>query len=205
MASGAELPVLGQAPRQRADALRNRERVLCTAQRLFEERGAENVSMDAIALEAGVGKGTLFRAFGDRAGLAGAILHQYETGLQERLIRGAAPLGPGAPPIERLTAFGAAYLGFLDGHVGLLLSAEGGLPGARFRTGPFQFYRTHVVMLVRAALGTGDDDAEYLADVLLAPLGAEFFIYQRRIRERSLTELADAYACLVRRLLGHRA
>jgi AcrR family transcriptional regulator len=202
--SGIELPVVGQAPRQRADALRNRERVLCTARRLFEERGAENVSMDAIALEAGVGKGTLFRAFGDRAGLAGAILGEYESRLQDQLIRGAAPLGPGAPPLERLTAFGTAYLEFLEGHVALLLSAEGGLPVARFLTGPFTFYRAHVVMLVREAIGDVED-VEYLADVLLAPLGAQFFLYQRRVRERSVAELADAYRRLVERVLTCRA
>jgi AcrR family transcriptional regulator len=199
----SELPVIGQTPRQRADALRNRERVLCTARRLFDERGAENVSMDAIALEAGVGKGTLFRAFGDRAGLAGAILGEYESRLQDQLIRGPAPLGPGAEPLERLAAFASAYLEFLEGHVGLMLAAEGGVPVARFLTGPFTFYRAHVVLLVREAIGESDD-VEYLADVLLAPLGAQFFVYQRRVRERSLGELADAYRCLVQRVLGCR-
>ena len=59
-----ELPIAGQQPRRRADAMRNHERVLCTAARLFAERGPENCSMDLIATEAGVGKGTLFRRFG---------------------------------------------------------------------------------------------------------------------------------------------
>ena len=201
--SPVELPVVGQAPRQRADALRNRERVLATAARLFEERGAENVSMDAIACAAGVGKGTLFRAFGDRAGLAGAVLGEYESRLQDDVIRGPAPLGPGAPPVDRLAAFGTAYLAFLEGHSSLVLSAEGGLPGARFGTGPFLFYRAHVVMLVRQALPDAPRPrVEYLADVLLAALSAEFFLYQRRIRERSLAELADEFRGLAERLLA---
>src|SRR3954454_12494181 len=68
--AAVELPVPGQQPRRRKDAAPNYERVLCTAARLFEERGPENCSMELIASEAGVGKGTLFRAFGDRAGLA---------------------------------------------------------------------------------------------------------------------------------------
>jgi AcrR family transcriptional regulator len=198
-----ELPIVGQAPRQRADALRNRERVLCTAARLFEEEGCEHVSMEAIAAAAGVGKGTLFRAFGDRAGLAGAVLGAYEARLQEDLIRGAAPLGPGAPPRERLVAFASAYLSFLDGHVSLILEAERGLPGARFRTPPFVFYRTHVLTLLREAEpGADPTELEYLADVLLGALGAEFFFFQRRIRERSLGQIADGYRGLVQRLLS---
>jgi AcrR family transcriptional regulator len=195
-----ELPVAGQRPRQRADAARNQERVLCAAARLFEEQGVENVSMDAIAAAAGVGKGTLFRRFGDRAGLAGAVLGEHEARLQDQLIRGPAPLGPGAAPLDRLCAFGIAYMHFLEDHVGLILAAEGGLPEARFGRGPFQFYLAHVLLLVREAVPP-TVDAQYLADALLAPLAASFFVYQRRVRERSLVELADAYRSLVERVL----
>jgi AcrR family transcriptional regulator len=197
-----ELPVAGQAPRQRADAARNHERVLCAAARLFAEQGVENVSMDAIAAAAGVGKGTLFRRFGDRANLAGAVLGEHETVLQERLIRGPAPLGPGAPPLERLKAFGRAYLDFLETSAPLKFAAEAGLPAARYGRGPFRFYLTHVALLVHEAQPGGD--AEYLADTLLAPLGADFFVYQRRVRERSLADLADAYCDLVERVLACR-
>lgn len=197
-----DLPVAGQQPRRRADAMRNHARVLCTAARLFAERGPENCSMDLIASEAGVGKGTLFRAFGDRAGLAAAVLSEHEAGFQESFLRGPAPLGPGAPPIERIGAFGTAYMQFLDGHVDLMLAAEGG-PGTRYKSGPFAMYRAHLGSLVAEAVPEGFD-RDYTTDVLLAPLSADFFRYQRRVRRRSLTELADAYACLVRRVLTCR-
>jgi AcrR family transcriptional regulator len=193
-----ELPVAGQAPRRRADALRNHERVLCTARRLFAERGPQNVSMEAIATEAGVGKGTIFRAFGDRANLMGSILGEDESVFQDELIRGEPPVGPGAPPLERVTAFGLAYMDFLDAHLELLLASELG-PGVRFAKGPFQLYRAHLTLLVREA--APDLDAEYLADVLLAPLAADFFAYQRRVRGRSREELDAAWRCAVQRLL----
>jgi AcrR family transcriptional regulator len=196
----ADLPVAGQAPRRRADAQRNHERVLCAARRLFAERGAQHVSMDLIAAEAGVGKGTIFRAFRDKANLVGTILGEDESLLQDALIRGPAPLGPGAPARERIVAFGQAYMEFLESHLDLLLASELG-SGVRFAKGPFQLYRTHVVLLVREALGDADVDADYTADVLLAPLAADFYAYQRRARERSLEELATAYACLVARVL----
>jgi AcrR family transcriptional regulator len=198
----ADLPVAGQSPRRRADAMRNHERVLCTAARLFAERGPEKVSMDQIASEAGVGKGTLFRAFGDRAGLAAAVLSEHEAAFQDAVLRGPAPLGPGAAPIERIGAFGTAYMAFLDGHIDLLLAAERGV-GTRYKGGPFTMYRTHLGLLVRDALPDGFDH-EYTTDVLLAPLAAEFFFYQRRTRGRSVPELADAYCCLVGRVLTGR-
>jgi AcrR family transcriptional regulator len=197
-----ELPVAGQQPRRRADAMRNHERVLCTAARLFEERGPDQVSMELIASEAGVGKGTLFRAFGDRAGLAAAVLSEHEAAFQDDVLRGPAPLGPGASPIERLGAFGTAYMSFLDGHLELMLAAEGGR-GTRYKSGPFAMYRVHVGVLVREALGE-EYDHDFTADVLLAPLAADFFVYQRQTRGRSLTELADAYRCLVGRVLTGR-
>ena len=198
----ADLPVAGQQPRRRADAMRNHERVLCTAARLFAERGPEHVSMDQIANEAGVGKGTLFRAFGDRAGLAAALLSEQEAAFQEQMLRGPAPLGPGAPAAERIGAFGTAYMNFLEGHIELMLAIEKGI-GTRYKTGPFAMYRVHLEVLVREALAEGFDHG-YTADVLLAPLSADFFVYQRRVRGRSLPELADAYRCLVGRVLTCR-
>ncbi|MGW3027080.1 helix-turn-helix domain-containing protein, partial [Streptomyces sp. NPDC001221] len=59
----------GERPQLRADAARNRARLLEVAVRLAAERGIANVTMDDIALGAGVGKGTVFRRFGDRTGL----------------------------------------------------------------------------------------------------------------------------------------
>ena len=98
-----ELPVSGRS-RERSDAARNRELILAAARRLFEEEGPAAVSMDRVAEEAGVGKGTLYRRFGDRSGLALALLDARERELQEELIRGPAPLGPGAPPVATNTS-----------------------------------------------------------------------------------------------------
>jgi AcrR family transcriptional regulator len=198
------LPVAGQAPaRRRADAQRNHELLLCTARRLFAERGPANVSMEAIAAEAGVGKGTIFRAFGDRAGLISEILGADESVLQDALIRGPAPLGPGAPPLERIVAFGHAYMRFLEDHLDMLQAAEIG-PGVRYMKGPFQLYRAHLTLLVEDVVGISDVDVGYTADILLAPLGADFFAYQRSVRERSLEELETNYARLAQRVLSCR-
>jgi AcrR family transcriptional regulator len=192
-----ELPVIEGEPAERVDAARNRARILCTAQRLFEQRGVGCVSMDEIAEQAGVGKGTLFRRFGSRAALAQAVLSERESKFQEAIIRGAPPLGPGAPPQERLAAFGEAVIDTLESNADLLLAAED--RGARFSSAPYAVYRLHITLLLREADPAGD--AEYLAEALLACLGADFFLYQREAREMDTERLKRGWRELVGRVV----
>lgn len=193
-----QLPLLEAEPAERADAARNRERILCTAARLFDEQGAGCVSMDAVAEAAGVGKGTLFRRFGSRAALAQAVLSERERVLQEEIIRGAPPLGPGVPPRERLAAFGEAVLDQLEAHSQLIHAAEVG--GARFVSPPFGVYRLHVTLLLAEA--DPACDAEMLAELLLSVLGADLFVYMREVRDVPLQRLKTAWVDLVERVLG---
>lgn len=173
--SPIELPVLQPAGRpERSDAARNRERILCTAKRLFAERGVTNVSMDEIAATAQVGKGTLYRRFGDRSGLALALLEAESIALQEGFLRGPAPLGPGAAPRDRLLAFFSALSRLMDRHGELILEADRtALVSARFGGGPYGAYHTHVRILLREL--DGDLDIDVLAHVLLAPFRADLY------------------------------
>ena len=193
-----ELPVIQEEIPLRADAARNRDKVLAAAERLFAEHGPDCVSMDAVAAEAGVGKGTLFRGFGDRAGLVLALLTEQERRLQEDIIRGPAPLGPGAPPVDRLIAFGERLFEHFAQHGALIAAAEKG--AIRYRSAPFAFYRMHVQVLVREA--APDADWEYLADALMASLRADHVAYLRAVREMSEERVAAGWADLVRRVLG---
>ena len=69
-----ELPVEGRPRPERADAARNRARVLDAARRLFAAHGVTAVTMSDVAREAGVAKGTIFHRFGNRQGLAQALV-----------------------------------------------------------------------------------------------------------------------------------
>ncbi|MFE7560654.1 TetR/AcrR family transcriptional regulator [Kitasatospora sp. NPDC057500] len=200
-----ELPLAdGPPPRERADAARNRAKVLAAAERLFTEGDPTAVTMDDIARAAGIGRGTLYRRYPDRASIARALLDEHERALQERLLRGAPPLGPGgggdgadgATPAERLAAFYAAMVELLEAHVHLVLGAETG--AARYRTGAYAFWRLHVAHLAREA---GQPDPEVLADQLLAPLAPELFRHQR---EAGLTpaRIAAGLAVLAHGALG---
>jgi len=196
------LPLLEPARQERADAARNRSAILCAAERLFSQRGAEGVTMDEVACAAGVGKGTLFRRFGDRAGLLRALLDERERAFQEDFIRGAAPLGPGAPAHERLIAFGERLLEEVEIQGDLLLAAETGAPGERLLHSVYAAHRAHVAMLLRDASPAGD--TEYTSDALLGALAAELVLYQRRVLGMPLRRLKDGWVEMVDRLLGER-
>jgi AcrR family transcriptional regulator len=189
------LPLIEREGHERADAARNRERILCTASRLFAERGADCVSMDDVAEAAGVGKGTVFRRFGSRAALAQAVLSEREAAFQEHIIRGEPPLGPGATPRERLIAFGEGVLDLLDRHALLVSAAEVG--GARFFSAPYGVYRLHVTLLLREA--DPGCDAELLAEMLLAALGADLFVHLRHLRSLPLERVKASWRELVER------
>jgi AcrR family transcriptional regulator len=151
---------------RRSDAVRNRDRILGATRELLETRTLADVSMDEIAAAAGVGKGTLFRAFGDKSGLAEALLDAAERRLQASVLTGPPPLGPGAAPEARIGAFVPAYLAFVERHLDLLLVVDSGAPTARFRTGAYRGWVLHL----RAQLAELDSslDAEATAHAILA-------------------------------------
>src|SRR5262245_11673565 len=197
-AQRAELPLLPAGPAaERADAARNRARALAAAERLFAARGVAAVSMDDIAASAGVVKGTLYRGFGDKAGLVAALLDERESRLQAQMLGGPPPLGPGAPPADRLAAFATAYLDYVDSHLELVALSQTASPGARLRTGAHRLWRQHCRILYAEA---GAPDPEVRAETLLAALAAEQVRQWRRVDRRPLPELSAAVAAVARAL-----
>lgn len=158
-------------PRERADAARNRRKILEAAAGLFAANGVGNVSMDEVAAAAGVGKGTLFRRFTDKSGLAVALLDELERDLQRQILEGAPPLGPGAAPSERLAAFVDAYLDYCEANLDLVRLSETASPGARYRIGSYRFWHRHIAVLL--AQSNPGLDADAAAHVVLAPLAAD--------------------------------
>lgn len=191
-----ELPLIAPQRAERADAARNREAILCAARRLLRDQGAASITMDRLACEAGVGKGTLFRRFGDRASLFHALLDDTERRLQDAFIAGPPPLGPGAAPMDRLIAFGDALLTLTDERGDLLLAAEPVEPLQRYRSPVLGAYRAHLTSLLDELRPTR---AAYFAEVLLATLAPELIIHQLR-SGITLAELRDGWEELVHHL-----
>ncbi|GGY12041.1 TetR/AcrR family transcriptional regulator [Streptomyces hiroshimensis] len=194
------LPV-GEPPQLRADAARNRTRLLEAASRLLTECGAADLTMEAVATVAGVGKGTVFRRFGDRTGLLLALLDHREQQLQAAFLSGPPPLGPGAPAAQRLHAFGPALIRHERDHHDLILATRAdplrnySVPGHRLRI-------SHVAVLLRQAEVQGD--AELLAYTLLGSLDAALVRHLTAERGMPLDRLDAAWHDLVTRLGAKR-
>ena len=185
----------GPAP-ERRDAARNRAALLEAAASLVAERGVDEVTMEAVACRAGVGKGTVFRRFESREGLMAELLDHTERSWQAGVLSGPPPLGPGAPPLERLLAFGATRLETMLGHRELIRAA--GIYGSR-SAGAYSFAATHVRYLL-GELGV-DGDLPLLAVALLAPLELPVVEQQVRVDGFPVERVREGWADLVRRVV----
>jgi AcrR family transcriptional regulator len=199
MSERPSLPILGQDQRERSDAARNRSALLEAAQSLVGRCGVDGVTMDAVAERAGVGKGTVFRRFGSRAGLMAALLDRFESDWQAQVIGGPPPLGPGAPPHDRLFAFARSRLEQNLRGSALIRAASDAL----HRRGPaYSFTVTHV----RYLLGQLDvaGDLQFLATALLAPLDVPILEQQIELEQMSVDRILGGWEDLAERVIARR-
>ena len=143
-------------------------RMLAAASALFAKSEApRNITMDAIAAAAGVGKGTLFRAFGSRDGLLDALWAAKLSCLRNAVTEGAPPLGPGAPSADRVVAILDALLTFKLENRQLIRAREAASAGLR-QSEHYTWVHNLLQSLVQDA---GSErsivDAGYAAHVLL--------------------------------------
>ncbi|WP_307813920.1 TetR/AcrR family transcriptional regulator [Nocardioides baculatus] len=191
------LPMADEPAPERADAARNRQAILAAALELVRTRGVDCVTMDTVASVAGVGKGTLFRRFESREGLMAAVLDESEAEWQASVISGPPPLGPGAPPMERLLAFGHSRMRTNVTH-GALIKAATGDSSARSRAAA-SFAVMHVRHLLRELRVTGD--LVLLSIAILAPLDI-MVIEQQQRDDIPLDRIEAGWDDLVRRVVG---
>jgi AcrR family transcriptional regulator len=179
-------PVIwGPPPAERADAARNRRVLLATAREMVAAAGADKLTMDGLAERAGLGKGTVFRRFRTRAGIFQALLDDDERDFQEQVLSGPPPLGPGAPPLDRLIAYGHARTGFLIGHREIARATLDGRERAPAGSSS-PMSREHIRFLLgEICLGTADLDV--LATQLTAALDGPLLLH---LSAATLTEAA---------------
>ncbi|MER8234816.1 TetR family transcriptional regulator [Streptomyces sp. NPDC094049] len=193
------LPAPGAPAPERADAARNRRRILDATARIVAEEGPSAVTMNQVAHASGIGVGTVYRRFGDVSQLLWALLDDRERRFQEAYMSGPPPLGPGAPADVRLDAFLDALVDRIGEQREILLAAHSAAPRARHHSGAYQVMHTHVSLLV-ARLRPGADSA-LLADLLLAPFAPDVMHHLAVERELS----SDRLKAGVRELLRLRA
>jgi AcrR family transcriptional regulator len=167
--------IFGAPPAERADAARNRLHLLTTARQMLAEQGPDRLTMDGLAERAGLGKGTVFRRFGTRAGIFQALLDDDERAFQQRVLSGPPPLGPGATPLQRLIAYGRARAGFMVGHREIARAAlDGSQPIPAGRRAPMS--QIHIRVLL-GQLSLDWADLDMLTVQLAAALDGPVLLY----------------------------
>ncbi|WP_327089471.1 TetR/AcrR family transcriptional regulator [Nonomuraea sp. NBC_01738] len=187
-----QLPILGQPAPERADAARNRQKIIDCANRMIAERGAAQLSLDEVAREACVGVGTVYRRFKDQAGLIFALIDEHERQFQAAFLSGPPPLGPGAPAGERVAAFLDAVVDYHVAQLDLFVLLEKGAGGFN---GPYRVRHTHLMTLLAEL--RPDADPRFLADALLAPVSAVLVNFQRTKRGMTVEHIKTEVGKLV--------
>ncbi|WP_286132480.1 TetR/AcrR family transcriptional regulator [Arthrobacter sp. OY3WO11] len=186
------------AAAERRDAARNRERLLAAARELIADCGAEGLTMDRLAEHAGVGKGTVFRRFGSRAGLMLTLLSESEADFQSRFMFGPPPLGPGASGLERLIAFGVERISYVMEFGDLVLAAEHA-SRRRFEAPAAVLWHRHIEILLREE-GFGPDPW-LMAGSLAATLDPERLLSLVKVHGISPDRLTASWRDLVTRVV----
>ncbi|MGW2300491.1 TetR/AcrR family transcriptional regulator [Streptomyces sp. NPDC001809] len=193
------LPTMGNPAPERADAARNRRKILDAAARIVAEDGPQAVTMNQVAHASGIGVGTVYRRFGDVSQLLWALLDDRERQFQEAYMSGPPPLGPGAPAEARLDAFLDALVDRVGEQREILLAAHSAAPRARYHSGAYRVMHTHVALLI-GRLRPGSDST-LLAHLLLASFSPDVMHHLAVEQELSADRLKEG----VRELLRLRA
>jgi AcrR family transcriptional regulator len=112
----------------RADAQRNRDRIVEVAREVFREQGYD-ASLDEVARRAGVGAGTLYRHFPSRENLLDAIMQSWVDQVDEAADKALTHEGP---PRDLLLAWLTGYVDLISVHKGgpAKITAAMGDPGS---------------------------------------------------------------------------
>ncbi|MBV9677316.1 MAG: TetR/AcrR family transcriptional regulator [Acidobacteriaceae bacterium] len=136
----------------RADAQRNRERILDVAKQAFTRSGA-NASLDDIAKEAGIGPGTLYRHFPTRDELLEAV---YRTEV-EKLAAAERKFAETMPPMEALRTWMLLFIDYI-GTKKIIAPALNALVGGPAKVVEASYAPIHEAMqaLVKRAIKSGE-------------------------------------------------
>jgi len=164
---------------ERVDAARNRQAILRATEELLGLHGPERVSLDSVAARAGVGKGTVFRRFGSRTGLFQELLAERASRLREAIGNGPPPLGPGAPPRDRLLGFLDELAKLAAKNIALIAAHEQACAADKHQDPTYRHWHGHVAGLIHQI--RPDADAEFFAHMLLGSFDGELV---RQITDR---------------------
>jgi AcrR family transcriptional regulator len=175
--------------RPRADAVRNRERVLSAAKAVFSAGGPE-ASLEAVAKRAGVGIGTLYRHFPTRQDLFEAV---YRREVQQ-LVELAEQLRDASAPVDALRRWLQSNVEFVATKKGmsaaLALAVHGSSDLAAFT---FDRLTKAVGALLDRAIAAGEIRSDISPEDLLRALVGMCYMHDHPGWQKSVMRLVDVF------------
>lgn len=183
---------------ERRDAAENRQRILNTAIRLFEQSGVEQVSMNQIATEAQIGPGTLYRRYRNKSELCLDLIKDHLIVLFDD-IETYMEQHSAEPPSVRFREVLRCFIRFRERKIQLLAGVED--TGASSRSGPRTrtplYDELHQIMvglydeMAGGTDGPRETSSVFMADMLLAALSSDAYRFQKNVRGHSPEEILE--------------
>ena len=177
------------ARRPRTDAVRNRERLIEAATHVFG-MGAPQASLEAVAREAEVGIGTLYRHFPTRDALFEAVYRRevdHLGDLAERLAHEAAP-------VDALRQWLHANVGLVATKRGMVEALQLGASGStELKAYSFERLTAALALLLARGVATGDLRADITADDLLRTVVGIFYADSSTNWQASALRIVDVF------------
>lgn len=172
---------------ERRDAAENRQRILDAAQKLFEQHGVEQVSMNQIAIEAKVGPGTLYRRYRNKSELCLDLIKDNVVLLFDD-IEAYLKQHQTDPPRQRLKGILSLFIRFREKKLELLKGVEEvtSTNGLQSRTQSPVYNELHEIVVKLFSEMTTNERTEansvFKADMLLMALKSDSYVFQRDVR-----------------------
>ncbi|MFD0828511.1 TetR/AcrR family transcriptional regulator [Neobacillus sp. M.A.Huq-85] len=181
---------------ERRDAAENRQRILDTASGLFEQFGVEQVSMNQIASEAQIGPGTLYRRYRNKGEICLDLIKDNVVLCFEDM-EGYLKENQKEPPSKRLRGILSIFIRFRESKAQLLKGVEvfesakqskSGTPGPLYH----ELHQYFVGLFDEMApTSEGKPNNVFRADMLLAAIKSDSYLFQREVRGYSPEEILE--------------
>ncbi|MCJ7841876.1 TetR/AcrR family transcriptional regulator [Lederbergia sp. NSJ-179] len=187
---------IGFTHTERRDAAANRQRILDTAIRLFEQHGVEQVSMNQIATKAGIGPGTLYRRYRNKGELCLDLIKDNVVLCFED-IQAYLEHNHKDPPEQRLKGILRLFLRFRESKIQLLKGVEDSASTNRKKSGTRSPLYDELHRLLVELFNEMNKETVavrnniFKADMLLEALKSDGYLFQREVRGYSPEEILE--------------
>jgi len=180
----------------RSDAVRNRQKLMTIARKLFNEHGAREVTMSQIAQEAHVGKGTLYRHFSDKAALCLSMLDEDMRNFQQNTL---LHLRNSKNPTQTLHWFLREAVNYVDDHLALLIETTQHGDTPYLEHPAHMWFRQTILTLLQRI--NPDIDHQFITDTLYIMIDVRAIRFlkvgRNYDRERVITGVIDLADTLI--------